>query len=40
MQNLKEKLIELKENSNYRTIKNIEKKIGKYIFVDDKKMLN
>lgn len=40
MQNYKQKLEELKENSSFRTIKNIQKKEGKYIFVDDKKMLN
>ncbi len=40
MQNYKEKLEELKANSSFRTIKNIKEKFGKYIIVDDKKMLN
>ncbi len=40
MQNYIEKLDELKLNSNFRTIKNISKKEGKYIFVNDKKMIN
>ena len=40
MQNYKEKLETLKQNSSFRTIKNIKEKIGKYIIVDDKKMIN
>ena len=40
MQNFSEKLEELKNNSSYRFIKNIEKKEAKYIFVDNKKLLN
>lgn len=40
MQNLVEKLEDLKLNSGFRTIKNIKEKIGKYVIVDDKKMLN
>ena len=40
MQNYINKLNELKESSSYRSIKNIEKRISKYIIVDDKKMLN
>ncbi|MBR5303308.1 MAG: 8-amino-7-oxononanoate synthase [Candidatus Gastranaerophilales bacterium] len=40
MQSYKQKLEELRENSSYRTIKNIQEKDGKYIIVDDKKMLN
>ncbi len=40
MQNYIKKLDELKENANFRTIKNIKEKFSKYIIVDDKKMLN
>lgn len=40
MQNYQKKLNKLKENSSFRTIKNIEQKDGKYIIVDGKKMLN
>lgn len=40
MQNYKEKLESLKQNSSFRTIKNIKEKTGKYIIVDDKKMIN
>lgn len=40
MQNYVNKLNELKESSSFRTIKNIEKKVSKYIFVEGKKMLN
>ena len=40
MQNYNEILDELKQNSNYRTIKNIEKKTGKNIIVDGRLMLN
>ncbi len=40
MQNYIDKLIELKENDSFRSIKNIEKRISKYIFVLDRKMLN
>lgn len=40
MQNYINKLDELKESSSYRSIKNIEKRISKYIIVNDKKMLN
>ncbi len=40
MQNYIEQLETLKQNSNFRTIKNIEKKVGKYIFIDGKKLLN
>lgn len=40
MQNYIDKLIELKENDSFRSIKNIEKRISKYIFVLDGKMLN
>ncbi len=40
MRNYTDKLNELKEKSSYRTIKNIEKRISKYIIVGDKKMLN
>jgi len=40
MQNYKSKLEKLKEESSFRTIKNIKEKLGKYIIVDDKKMLN
>lgn len=40
MQNYVEKLDELKENSSFRTIKNIKEKVSKYIIVEDKKMLN
>ncbi len=35
-----EELDELKQNSNFRSIKNVNKKEGKFIFVDGKKMLN
>lgn len=34
------KLNELKNNSSFRSIKNIKEKFSKYIIVDDKKMLN
>lgn len=40
MSNFDEKLNELKQNSSFRTIKNISEKIDKYIVVDEKKMLN
>ena len=40
MRNYFKILEELKQNSNYRTIKNIEKKVGKNIIVDDRLMLN
>ncbi len=40
MQNYTLKLNELKKTSGFRTIKNIKEKIGKFIVVDDKKMLN
>ena len=40
MQNYKDELNKLKNNSQYRTIKNIEQKFSKYIIVDDRKMLN
>ncbi len=40
MQNYIEKLDELKSNSNFRFIKNISEKVGKYIIADNKKMLN
>ena len=40
MQNYIEKLDDLKEKENYRSIKNIEKRISKYIIQDNKKMLN
>lgn len=40
MRNYKKRLQELEENSSFRTIKNIKEKVGKYIIVDDKKMLN
>lgn len=40
MQNLVGKLEDLKLNQSFRTIKNIKEKTGKYIIVDDKKMLN
>ena len=40
MQNYKQKLEELRQNSSFRSIKNIQEKQGKYIIVDDKKMLN
>lgn len=40
MQHLETKLKSLKENSSFRSIKNIQNKLGKYIIVDDKKMLN
>ena len=38
--NYAEELEELKRNSNFRSIKNINNKEGKYIIVDGKKMLN
>ena len=40
MQNYQEKLDILKQNSSFRSIKDIKIKQGKYIFVDDRKMLN
>ena len=40
MVNYETELENLKNNSCYRSIKNIQKKLGKYIFVDNKKMLN
>lgn len=40
MQNLSEKLEILKQQGNFRTIKNIKEKFSKYIVVDGKKMLN
>ena len=40
MQNYINELNKLKENSSFRTIKNIKEKFLKYIIVDDKKMLN
>jgi len=40
MQNYQSNLDKLKENSSFRTIKNIKEKQGKYIIVDDRKMLN
>ena len=40
MQNLTSELEKIKENSSFRTIKNIEKKEEKYIIVEGKKMLN
>ncbi len=40
MENYENKLSELKEKESYRSIKNIEKRISKYIIVEDKKMLN
>ena len=40
MQKYSEELNTLKENSSFRTIKNIKEKFSKYIIVDDKKMLN
>ena len=40
MQNYEEKLAHLKAQSSFRSIKNIKEKQGKYIIVDDKKMLN
>lgn len=40
MQNLVNKLEELKANSSFRSIKNIEEKVGKYIVVEGSKMLN
>ena len=40
MHNYDEKLKELKDNSNFRTIKNIKEKVSKYIIVDNIKMLN
>ena len=40
MQNHIFELEKLKQNSQFRTIKNIKEKFSKYIIVDDKKMLN
>jgi len=40
MQNYEEKLSQLKEQASFRTIKNVKEKVGKYIIVNDKKMLN
>ncbi len=40
MQNYIKQLEILKQNSNFRTIKNIQKKVGKFIYVDGKKLLN
>ena len=40
MQNYIAELDKLKENSSFRSIKNIDEKISKYIFVEGKKMLN
>ena len=40
MQNHIFELEKLKQNSQFRTIKNIKEKFSKYIVVDDKKMLN
>ena len=40
MQNLACELAHLREHSNFRTIKNIDEKISKYIVVEGKKMLN
>ena len=40
MQNYEKNLAKLKEENNFRTIKNIQQKIEKYIIVDNKKMLN
>ena len=40
MQKYQQKLDELKVNSSFRTIKNIEAKETKYIIVEGKKMLN
>ncbi len=40
MVNYETELENLKNNSCYRSIKNIQNKVGKYIFVDNKKMLN
>ncbi len=40
MQNYINELNKLKENSSFRSIKNIKEKFLKYIIVDDKKMLN
>ena len=40
MQNYINELNKLKENSSFRSIKNIKEKFSKYIIVDDKKMLN
>lgn len=40
MKTLEEQLEKIKESSSYRTIKNIERKVQKYIYVDNKKMLN
>ena len=40
MQSYQKKLEKLKENSTYRTIKNIKEKQDKFIIINDKKMLN
>ena len=40
MRNLSEKLEELKQQDSFRSIKNIKKKLSKYVIVEDKKMLN
>ena len=40
MQTYEEKLEQLRQQANFRTIKNIKEKQGKYIIVDDKKMIN
>ena len=40
MQNYQAELDKLKQNSQFRTIKNISEKFSKFIIVDDKKMLN
>lgn len=40
MNSIKLEINRLKEENNFRTIKNIEKKDGKYIFVNGKKLLN
>ena len=40
MQNYTSELEKLKENSSFRSIKNIEEKISKYIVVEGRKMLN
>ena len=40
MQKYQEKLDELKAQSSFRSVKNIQEKSSKYIIVDDKKMLN
>ncbi len=37
---IKSEIDELKEENNFRTIKNISKKEGKYIFVNEKKLIN